>query len=100
MTSCSIGCRTNARFCRSVSILRRPWGQIYKARSKATHVGEAFPISALYTGGPSIDARAASMLFRTEEAFPPVVWFERIVHSALSGFSGAFDGDEVTNWGE
>jgi hypothetical protein len=61
-------------------------GNIYKARSKATHVGEPFPISASYTGGPNINVRAANLLFGIEGAFPPVVWFERIVHSALSGF--------------
>jgi hypothetical protein len=61
-------------------------GKIYNARSKATHVGEPFPISASYSGGPSINARAASVLFGTDGAFPPVVWFERIVHSALRGF--------------
>jgi hypothetical protein len=61
-------------------------GKIYKARSKATHVGEPFPISASYTGGPSINVRAASHLFGLDDAFPPVVWFERIVNNALSNF--------------
>jgi hypothetical protein len=61
-------------------------GHIYQARSKATHVGQPFPISASYTGGPSIDARAAGSLYGTDRIFPPVVWFERIVHSALSDF--------------
>jgi hypothetical protein len=61
-------------------------GKIYQVRSKATHAGEAFPISALYTGGPTMDTRAASMLLGADGAFPPVVWFERIVQSALTGF--------------
>lgn len=60
-------------------------GRIYDARSKATHVGESFPASAAYTGGPSVSVRA-SMLFGSESAFPPVVWFERIVNNALCGF--------------
>jgi hypothetical protein len=61
-------------------------GHIYQARSKATHVGQPFPMSASYTGGPSIDARAAGSMYGTDRVFPPVAWFERIVHSALSGF--------------
>jgi hypothetical protein len=64
----------------------RTLGRIYSARSKATHEGQPFPVTASYTGGPSISTRAASVLFGTDSPFPPVVWFERIVHSALSGF--------------
>jgi hypothetical protein len=61
-------------------------GRIYSARSKATHEGDAYPVSALYTGGPTIEARAASLLYGADGAFPPVVWFERVVQSALVGF--------------
>jgi hypothetical protein len=60
--------------------------KIYNARSKATHEGQPFPITASYTGGPSISTRAASMLFSSDSPFPPVVWFERIVNSALCSF--------------
>ena len=49
-------------------------------------MGHRFPISASYTGGPSIDSLAASALYGSEPAFPPVVWFERIVNSALLAF--------------
>ncbi len=37
-------------------------GIIYQARSKATHVGKPFPVSASYTGGPQISSRAATQL--------------------------------------
>jgi hypothetical protein len=61
-------------------------GKIYNARSKATHEGQPFPVTASYTGGPRISVRAASALFGTESPFPPVVWFERVVNSALCGY--------------
>jgi hypothetical protein len=64
----------------------RALGKIYAARSKATHEGQAFPITASYTGGPSISMRAGQILFGTATPFPPVVWFERVVNSALCGF--------------
>jgi len=64
----------------------RTLGQIYAARSKATHEGKAFPVTASYTGGPSISMRAVGMLFGTDSPFPPVVWFERVVNSALRGY--------------
>jgi hypothetical protein len=61
-------------------------GKIYSARSKATHEGQPFPVSASYTGGPTISTRAAAALFGSDSPFPPVVWFERVVNSALCGF--------------
>jgi len=61
-------------------------GKIYNVRSKATHEGQLFPITASYTGGPVIPIRAATALFGTDSPFPPVVWFERIVNSALYGY--------------
>ncbi len=64
----------------------RTLATVYKVRSKATHVGEPFPVSAFYTGGPLIDTRAATQLYGTNDAFPPVIWFERIVNSALNVF--------------
>jgi hypothetical protein len=64
----------------------RTFGNIYNARSKATHEGKPFPASASYTGGPRISVRAAQELFGTDSPFPPVVWLERVVNSALCGF--------------
>lgn len=64
----------------------RTLGNIYNARSKATHEGQPFPVTASYTGGPSISTRAARVLFGSDSPFPPVVWFERIVNSALCSF--------------
>jgi hypothetical protein len=61
-------------------------GKIYDARSKATHEGHPFPATALYTGGPGMSVKAAASLFQAEGAFPPVVWFERLVNNALSGY--------------
>ncbi len=66
--------------------LRAPWERSTAARSKATHEGQTFPPSASYTGGPSISLRASSALYGSEAPFPPVVWFERVVNSALCGF--------------
>ena len=64
----------------------RTLGKIYDARSKATHVGQPFPITATYVGGPLIPIRMALTLFESFSAFPPVVWFERVVNSAICGF--------------
>jgi hypothetical protein len=64
----------------------RTLGKVYEARCKATHEGHPFPVTASYTGGPSISVRAGQTLFGTDAPFPPVVWFERVVNSALSGF--------------
>jgi len=61
-------------------------GDIYQVRSKATHRGERFPHSSAYTGGPNIDVRAANQLFNAKTAFPPVIWFERIVNDSLCRF--------------
>src|SRR5262245_282232 len=58
-------------------------GKVYDARCRATHVGEAFPRSASYTGGPKIDSRAAMVLYSSDNAFPPVIWFEGVVNSAI-----------------
>lgn len=63
----------------------RVLGKIYDVRSKATHEGQPFPATGYYTGGPSISVRAVSLMFGPESPFPPVVWFERIVNSALCG---------------
>jgi hypothetical protein len=59
---------------------------IYATRSKRTHAGEAFPLSATYTGGPSIEPRAADLLYGAAAPFPPVIWFERVVNTALYTF--------------
>jgi hypothetical protein len=64
----------------------RTLSRIYAARSKATHAGQPFPIAASYTGGPNISMRAGHMLFGTDSPFPPVVWFERVVNSALCSY--------------
>ncbi|HEY2828460.1 MAG TPA: hypothetical protein VGJ04_12735 [Pirellulales bacterium] len=61
-------------------------GEIYQVRSKATHRGERFPHSSAYTGGPNIDVRAANQLFNPKTAFPPVIWFERVVNESLRRF--------------
>lgn len=51
----------------------RTLGKVYAARSKATHEGKPFPVTASYTGGPNISMRAGRMLFGTDSPFPPVV---------------------------
>jgi hypothetical protein len=64
----------------------RTLGKIYDVRSKATHEGQAFPATAYYTGGPNIPIDAVLLLLGSESPFPPVVWFERVVNSALCGY--------------
>jgi hypothetical protein len=63
---------------------------IYDARSKATHLGHPFPATASHAGGPSIPAEFMSSFHRSHAEgslmFPPVAWFERVVHSAISNF--------------
>lgn len=59
---------------------------IYRARSGASHRGKSFPSSALVGLGPTIPSKAVMDLIPSKSAFPPVVWFERIVSSALNGF--------------
>jgi hypothetical protein len=60
--------------------------KIYAARSKATHEGQSFPPSASYTGGPYMAVRTGTALYGADSPFPPVIWFERIVNSALCGY--------------
>jgi hypothetical protein len=66
-------------------------GKVYDARSKATHVGQPFPVTASHTGGPFLPSRLTDALIRSAvsghtSVFPPVIWFERVVNSAISGF--------------
>jgi hypothetical protein len=59
--------------------------KIYSARSQATHAGQRFPASASFSGGPTVPARVAWAFFGfgSDSVFPPVVWFERIVNTAI-----------------
>jgi hypothetical protein len=64
--------------------LHKTLGNIYDARSGATHSGHQFPMSASYSGGPKIPSRVAMARFSSD--FPPVGWFERIVNTAIRTF--------------
>jgi hypothetical protein len=64
--------------------LHRTLGNIYAARSGATHSGHQFPRSASYSGGPEIPRRVAMAQLSSD--FPPVGWFERIVNTAITTF--------------
>jgi hypothetical protein len=71
--------------------LQEALDNIYRARSKATHAGQQFPVTASYSGGPRISVRASmamavSALAGSGTLFPPVVWFERIVNTAIRTF--------------
>ena len=61
--------------------------QIYNARGKLTHGGHAFPSSAAFGIHPHVPARIMLELHPTKPGFPPLVWFERVVNSALRGFA-------------
>jgi hypothetical protein len=61
-------------------------GNIYDARSKATHFGREFPASGTHAGGPMIPVRLVASLWGSEPIFPPVVWLERVVNSAIRRF--------------
>jgi hypothetical protein len=65
--------------------LQKTLGNIYDARSEATHWGRQFPTSASYSGGPRVPAQVAWALM-SGSVFPPVVWFERIVNMAIRTF--------------
>jgi hypothetical protein len=64
---------------------------IYGVRSGATHQGRPYPSSITVGIGPTIsfeafrDLNLASPNTRTT-TIPPVVWFERLVNSALNNF--------------
>lgn len=66
--------------------LHKTLGNIYDARSKATHWGQQFPVSASYSGGPTLPVPVMVALFSPDSAFPPVAWFERIVNIAIRTF--------------
>jgi hypothetical protein len=59
---------------------------VYEARSGASHGGRSFPSGAVMGIGPTIPSKALIGLDPSRPAFPPVVWFERVVNSALNGF--------------
>ena len=61
--------------------------QIYTARGKLTHGGHAFPNSAAFGIHPLVPAKMMLELHPTKPGFPPLVWFERVVNSALRGFA-------------
>jgi hypothetical protein len=64
--------------------LHKTLGNIYNARSGATHSGHQFPMSASYSGGPTIPSRVAMAQLSSD--FSPVGWFERIVNTAIRTF--------------
>jgi hypothetical protein len=66
--------------------LQKALGQIYSARSKATHLGEPFPVTASYAGGPKLSLGLFASIFGNQTPFPPIAWFERAVNSAIRGF--------------
>jgi hypothetical protein len=66
--------------------LQKTLGTIYDARSKATHFGQEFPESGSYAGGPMMPVRLVASLWGSEPIFPPVVWLERVVNSAIRRF--------------
>jgi hypothetical protein len=61
-------------------------GKIYTARSDATHTGQQFPVTASYSGGREIPIPVAMKMFSLDPVFPPVVWFERVVNTAIRTF--------------
>jgi hypothetical protein len=65
---------------------QRVLGKIYDARSKATHLGQRFPAEASFSGGPTVSVNVMLAFFRSDSRFPPVVWFERIVNTAIRTF--------------
>jgi hypothetical protein len=59
---------------------------IYTIRSKATHSGGSYPVTAKFVTGPMIPARAMFDFLAPKGPFPPIAWFERVVNSAITGF--------------
>jgi hypothetical protein len=72
---------------------------IYANRGSATHGGPPYPDSVQIGVGPTIPSRALQDVDFTTGSIPvpPVVWFERVVNSALVQFVRSFvDGDSST----
>lgn len=59
---------------------------IYEARAKLSHRGLSYPPDSIVGTGPTIPSRAAIQIFSSEEPFPPVVWFERVVNNVLNEY--------------
>lgn len=60
--------------------------EIYKERAKASHSGYSYPASASIVPGPRISAKALFDTDISQNPFPPVAWFERVVNNAIRGF--------------
>jgi len=61
--------------------------RVYDARGKLVHSGQPLPPSSTISGGSTIPIMAAmSVINSPANAFPPVVWFERVVNQALNTF--------------
>ncbi len=58
-------------------------GEVYQARSGATHSGHSYPASAAI--GPSVmmPVKAFDCVFNQQQPFPPIGWFERVVNNAV-----------------
>jgi hypothetical protein len=62
---------------------------IYEARGKLTHGGHSFPSSSAIGIRPTISSRVFMSVDWSSMAFPPVVWFERVVNNALNEYIGS-----------
>lgn len=60
--------------------------RIYETRSKAIHAGLSYPVSGTLGGHPTVPAKTMLDLGSSDTPFPPVVWFERVVNTALITF--------------
>src|SRR5262249_45060178 len=75
---------------------------IYGVRSGATHQGRPYPSSIAFGIGPTVpfevfrDLNFGSSPNTPTVRIPPIVWFERLVNSALNNFIKSIATNETT----
>lgn len=83
--------RLDSLFCPKQDELQSAIRSVYAARGGATHGGRPYPLSIAIGIGPTVPVGALLDLNfdpsnTTPTPIPPIVWFERLVNSALCNF--------------
>ena len=63
--------------------------RIYKSRSAAAHLGEAYGASIALGTAPTVPISAVHELLSGSQEVPPIAWFERLVNAALCHYVDA-----------
>jgi hypothetical protein len=88
-------------FCPKQNELQSAIRAVYAARGRATHAGRAYPPSIAIGIAPTVPVGAfldlnLDQLITTVTPIPPIVWFERLVNSAINNFVRKIAADEAT----